>query len=219
MQRAAACHVFVRSKFHRFGNTSGGRRRGQSPLGIRRVEIRPAHRERVQPKPVCDLVHHAFDPDHTLRPTEAAKRCGRRGIGAQPVRVDARGGQVVGIVCVQHRAVGDGDRQVLAPAAAGELFEGDALHPASVIESHIVSDAEVVAFAGDDHVVVAVVTHFCGATGLRGDQCAGDGQGVALAFLATEPAAHAPHLDPHGVHRYAQRMRDLVLDLGRVLGR
>jgi hypothetical protein len=75
-----------------------------------------------------------------------------------------------------------------------------------------------VALAGDDHVVVAVVAHLRGPPRERRDHRAGAGERVALAFLAAEAAAHAPHLDADGVHRKTQRLGHLVLDLGRVLG-
>ena len=87
------------------------------------------------------------------------------------------------------------------------------------VETRVVVHPEIVALAGDRHVVIAVVAHARWSPGACCDHSAGDGQGIPLAFLAAKAAAHAPDLDPHGVHRELQRLGDLVLDLGRVLGR
>ncbi len=164
------------------------------------------------------MVHHPLDPHHPLRATEAAEGRGALGIGAQSVRRDAHGGQPIGVVGVQHRAVGHGQGQVLRPAAAGVLGEDDAGDPPRVVEARVIVDAEIVALAGDDHVVVAVVAHLDGAARAGGHQRAGNGERVALAFLAAEAAAHAPRFHPHGMHGHPQRMGDLVLDFRRVLG-
>ncbi len=73
--------------------------------------------------------------------------------------------------------------------------------------------------AGDRHVVVTVITHLGGAARQARHHGTGAGERVALAFLAAKAAAHPAGLDPHGVHRLADGFGDLVLDLGRVLGR
>ena len=86
------------------------------------------------------------------------------------------------------------------------------------VEADAIVDAEVVPLAGDDHVVVAVVAALGGPARQLGDQRRGGGRQVALALLAAEAPAHAAHLDRDGVARHAQHVRDLVLDLARVLG-
>ena len=75
------------------------------------------------------------------------------------------------------------------------------------------------AFAGDHHVVVAIIAHLAGAACFLRDQGAGDGQCVALAFLTAEPAAHPADFNAHGMHRQAKGIGHLVLDFRRVLGR
>ena len=119
---------------------------------------------------------------------------------------------------MQHRPVRDRQRQVLAPAAAHEVAEADTKDAARLIDPRAVFDTEIVPLAGDDHVVVAVIAHLGGPPRQMRHQPAGHGQRIALAFLATEPAAHAAAFDPDRVHRKPKRLGHLVLDLGRVLG-
>ena len=166
-----------------------------------------------------DMVDHPLDPEHPLGAAEAAEGGGRLGVGPQPVALDPHVLQMIGVVGMQHRPVADRQAQVLAPAAAGEVAERDPEDAARPVHPGAVADAEVVALAGDHHVVVAVVAHPDGAAEGAGDDGAGDGERVALAFLAAEAAAHPPHLDPDRVHRQAGRRGHLVLDLGRVLRR
>ena len=85
-------------------------------------------------------------------------------------------------------------------------------------EADAVVDAKVVAFARDDHVIVAVIPHFAGAPRPRGGDGAGNGKRVALTFLATEAAPHPAGLDAHGMHGFAQGFGHFMLDLGGVLG-
>ena len=97
----------------------------------------------------------------------------------------------------------------------GELHPGQL---ALIVKPRTIEDAQIMALAGDHHVIVAVITHLGGPPGAGGHHGAGNGQRIALAFLAAKAAAHPPHLDPHRRHRQVQRMRHLVLNLGRVLG-
>ena len=98
------------------------------------------------------------------------------------------------------------------------MFERHRQNAAHVVIAHVIVDAEIVAFAGDHHVVVAVIAHLAVLAGVSGRDGTGDGERIALAFLAAEPAAHAPGFDAHGMHGFADGVGDLVLDLGRVLG-
>jgi hypothetical protein len=75
-----------------------------------------------------------------------------------------------------------------------------------------------VALAGDEHVVVAVGAQLDRALQLARRSPRGGPQ-RRLRFLAAEAAAHAPALDHDVVRMQAQRMRDHVLHLARVLGR
>ncbi len=154
-----------------------------------------------------------------MRAAKAAKRGGRLRVGAQPVALDPHVVEVVGIARMQHRPVGHRQGQVQRPAAAGEMGELQPQDAAGPVESAAVVDTEIVPLAGDQEIVVAVIAHLAGPPG---DLCCdrtGHGQVVALALLAAEPAAHAPRLHPHRMHRHAERVGHLVLDLGRVLGR
>jgi hypothetical protein len=84
--------------------------------------------------------------------------------------------------------------------------------------SPVVLDVEVVALAGDAHVVIPVEAQLDGLAAAhrqhRGD--AGDLGGLAL--LAAEAAAHAPAFGDHLMHPPAQGMGHHVLHLGGVLG-
>ena len=126
--------------------------------------------------------------------------------------------QRVGVVGVEHRAVGDGAGQIGRIAAARRLVEADAADAAVAVEADVVVDAEIVALAGHLHVVVAVEPELCGPAGLRrGERRDGRDQ-RRLALLAAEAAAHAAHLHRDGVVGQAEHLGDGVLDLGRVLG-
>ena len=192
---------------------------GQSPQRVCAigVEVHPAHIEGLAPEPMGDVVHHPLDPHHPLGPAKAAKRGGGLRVRLQPVAHDPDVFEVIGVVGMEHRPVGHGDRKVLGPAAAGVLRELDPEDPAIRIHARAVVDPEVVALAGDREIVVAVVAHLGGPSRARRHQGAGDGERVALALLAAKAAAHPPHLDPNRVHRHPECVGHLVLDLGRVL--
>ena len=187
--------------------------------GHRLVIIDLANLDRVHPEGVGHMVHHPLDPENPLRSAKAAIGGGGLGIGLEPVRGDPRGGQEIGVVGMEHGAVGHRDRQIKRPAAAGVLGEIDAQNATVLVIGHIIVDPEIVPLAGDGHVVVAIIAHLGGAARLGCHHGAGTGQRIALAFLAAKAAAHPAGLDPHGVHWLADRLGDLVLDLGRVLGR
>jgi uncharacterized membrane protein YsdA (DUF1294 family) len=78
---------------------------------------------------------------------------------------------------------------------------------------------EVVALAGDHHVVVAVRTQLDRAQQLPCSQRRAACEQTRLRFLAAEATAHAAAFDQHVVRRHAQRVRDHVLHFGRVLRR
>ena len=84
--------------------------------------------------------------------------------------------------------------------------------------AHAILDPQIMPLAGDHHVIVAVIAHLAGAPRGMGGHGAGDGQSVALRFLAAKAAAHPARLHPHRRHRQMQRMGHLVLNLSRMLG-
>ena len=106
---------------------------------VRRFIVVPAAQlDRVQPQFMRGVIHHPFDPDHALRAAEPAIGGGGLGVGLQPVALDPRIGQQIGVVRMQHRAVGDGQGQVLRPAADGVVQERDTLNMAVLIKSGLV---------------------------------------------------------------------------------
>jgi len=70
-----------------------------------------------------DFIHHPFDPKHPLGAAKPAKGGGALGVGFQPVRGDPDMVQQVGIIRMQHGAVGHGQGEILRPAAAGVMCE------------------------------------------------------------------------------------------------
>ena len=127
--------------------------------------------------------------------------------------------KMIGIIRVQHGAVGDRQREVHGPATAGVMGEIQRRNAARIVEARIIGDAEIVPLACDHHVVVAVIAHFAGRDRVPCRDGAGHGQRVALALFPAKAAAHAPRLHAHGVHGSAEGLSDLVLDFGGVLGR
>ncbi len=184
-----------------------------------RVEVGAPHRHGIAVQMPGDVVDHPLDADHALRPAEAAEGGVRRGVGLEQVRSDARRRQVVGIVGVAQGAIGNRTRQVERHAAAHGVLEGDAENMALVVEAGGIVDAEVVTLAGDAEIVVAVVAQHHGTAGLSREKCCDGSRQIALGLLAAERAAHAPDLDRYRMIGHAERGRDLVLDLGRVLRR
>ncbi len=183
------------------------------------VEVQLADFQRVFADGVGDFLDDAFGGDHALRAAEAPESGVGDGVGLQRqgLRVDRL--VEVGVVAVEQRAVGDRAGEVGGEAAAGGEQEIDALDAAFVVEADAVIDLEVVALAGDDHVVVAVGAQLGGAAGLLGDQGRRGGEQVRLGFLAAEGSAHAPDFDGDGVGGDVQHVGDDVLDLAGVLGR
>ena len=91
-------------------------------------------------------------------------------------------------------------------------------HAPLIIYSGTVTDPHVMPFSGDDHIIVAVIAHFARPPGGAGSHRTGDGQSVALTFLAAKAAAHPAHFDPDGRHRHMQGMGHFVLNFRRMLG-
>ena len=163
--------------------------------------------------------HRLFHAQNTLRTAKAAIGGVALGIGAQPVAFNAQRGHEIGPVGMKHGAVADRQRQIGRPATADMMHEIGRHQPPLGIGADLVGNAEIMPFASNGHVVVAVVAHLAGPGGGLRHHRTGDGQRVSLAFLAAKPPAHAPHFHPHVMQRQPQRMGHLVLDLAGVLGR
>ena len=192
---------------------------GRDVAVIDAVEVALADLQRVEADRVGDLLQHPFACHHALRAAEAAKGGVGDGVGLERQRAQLDRRQPIAVVGVEQAAVGDRAREVGRPAAARGEGHVETLDQAVAVEAHLVVDDEVVALAGDHHVVVAVGPALGRAAGLLGDQRAQAGEQVALRLLAAEGAAHAADLDRDRVRGDAQHLGDHVLDLGRVLGR
>src|SRR5690606_33976751 len=114
-------------------------------------------------------------------------------------RGEAHVGEVVAVVGMEQRAVGDRAGEIRRPAAARRVGHVYGEYAPRLVKSDLVVDEKVVALAGDDEVVVAVGADFGGAARLLGDQGGGHGEEVALGFLAAEGTAHATQLGGDGV--------------------
>ena len=99
--------------------------------------------------------------------------------------------KVVAVVDMQHRAVVDRAGVVGAVAAARGQHHVQAQDAPAVIEAAVVVDAEVVALAGDDHVVVAIGAQLDRALQLERGQRGALREDAGVALLAAERPAHA----------------------------
>ncbi len=166
-----------------------------------------------------DVVHHPLDPDDTLRAAKTAIRGIRHGVGFQTMREYPYVRQVVCIIRMQHGAVGHGQGQVHRPAAFGELFKDHRLQATVIVKSRFVINAEVMPFARDDHIIIAVIAHLGRTVQTHRNHGTSDCQRIALTFLAPKTTAHTAGFNAHGVHGNAQGLGHFMLDFSRVLRR
>nr|GEU28080.1 hypothetical protein [Tanacetum cinerariifolium] len=182
------------------------------------IEIEAADIERVAPQVAGDVVDDVFDGDGALRAAEAPERRVGLGVGLAAAGQDFHVRQIIRVVEVADGACGNRAGQVGRVAGAQRHVHLGGQDLAGVVVTHLVLVEEAVALAGDQHVVVAV--------GAQLDRAFQPGRRNAgrrrpkrrLRFLAAEAPAHAPALDLHLVRMHAQRMRDHVLHLARMLG-
>ena len=182
------------------------------------IEVALAHVERIEPGHEPDLVHRPLDADHPLRPAEAAEGGVGDRVGLQAAGMDAGGLEVIGVVGMEHRPVGDGGGEIAGIAAAHDMRKVRSVDRPVRGKAEIVVDPHLVALAGHLHVVVAVEAAFRRPPGLCRDEGRDGGEQRRLTLLAAEAAAHAPELHRHGVVRDPQHLGDVVLDLGGMLG-
>ena len=183
------------------------------------VEVALADVQRVLAGGEGDLLDQALAPEHALRPAEAAEGRVGDGVGLQRLRGQVHRRIEVAVVGVEQRPVGDRAREVGGPAAARGIGHLHRLDRARLVEAGLVVDQEVVALAGDDHVVVAVGPELRRPAGRLGDQGRDHGEEAALALLAAEGPTHAPDLDRDRARGHAQHLGHHVLDLAGMLGR
>ena len=192
------------------------RPRPAHPVGV--VKVQQPHIQRLTAHGMGNVIQHPLDPHHALRAAKAAIGGGALGVGAQPVAFDADIAQVIAIVGMQHGPVRHRQGQILAPAAAEEMRELHPQNPPLSVMADAIGNPQIMPLAGDHHVIVAVIAHLAGPPRGARRHGAGNGQSVALRFLAAKAAAHPARLHPHRRHRQMQRMGHLVLNLGRMLG-
>ena len=75
------------------------------------------------------------------------------------------------------------------------------------------------AFASNHHIVIAIIAHLAGASGMSCSDGAGNGQCVALAFLSPKRTAHPPHFNADILHLKTQSIGNLMLYFAGVLRR
>ena len=120
---------------------------------------------------------------------------------------------------MEHRPISNRQRQILCPATAGVVFYINGLDQTIAVKTTGIVDPKIVPFARNDHVVVAIITHFTGFSRLQRRDCTSNSKRITLALFAAKPSSHSTGFNPNGVHRFADCMCNFVLDLGRVLGR
>ena len=173
---------------------------------------------RITPDGHGDLINDAFNRDHALRPAKTTKRRVGHKIGFAAVRPDFDIAKVIGVVGMEHRPISNRRRQISRKTAIGGILDIQPANPPVIIKADIIIDNEIMAFAGHDHVVIAIKTELGRTSGFgrnNGGQCR---PLHGLCFLAAKPAAHAAHFDRNRIGRTAQHIGNIVLHLGRMLG-
>ncbi len=127
--------------------------------------------------------------------------------------------QEIAVVGVEHGAVIDRKRQVGRTTTPRRQIQLQRTDPSCLIEGHIIVGFEIVALAGQHHVVVAIGAELGRPIGLSSDKRTGGGKQRGLGFLAAESAAHAPNFDGNISAAAAKQVRHEVLNLRRMLGR
>ncbi len=220
--RAPACIIAIDGQFlDQIANTvvADGLVVGRDVAGRGPVEVAPAHLQRIEAAREGHLLDHPFRRHHALRAAEAPEGRVRDRVGAVGPRGQVDGGVVVAIVGVEQGAVGDRPREVGCPAAAGGEGHVDGVDPAVLVEADRVVAFDIVALAGDDHVVVAVRPNLGRAPRRLGHQRRDAGKEVRLALLAAEAPAHTPHLGGDGGIDGAEHLGDEGLSLRGMLRR
>src|SRR5262249_46814781 len=122
----------------------------------------------------------------------------RHRVGLASVRFDSNVFEEIGVIAVEDSTVGYCRRQVEAIPATKLLDELDAEDAAAVVEADVVVDLELVALAGDAHVVVTIEPDLARPAGFPRRQRRDDGKQVRLRLLAAERTAHATDIHRDG---------------------
>src|SRR5579862_582964 len=191
--------------------------RGVARIGA--VEIEFADFERIFVKLARHAIDDCFDDRHALRTAETAEGGIRWQIGLAYLADDAEIWNEIRVIGMEHCAFHDGVRKIGRTAAIAEQVDVYGKEPAVAIERRFVFREEAVAFAGDDHVFIAVEADLDRPlrriAKQRGPACVM----IPLRFFAAEAAAHAPHFDDHVMFPDAQHLGNSGLRFGWVLRR
>ncbi len=186
---------------------------------IETIEIDAPYVERITAQRTGNVVQNRLDHHHALGSAEAAKGGIRHGVGLAAMRRDLDVFQVVGIVDVKHGAIVHGAGKIRrVPAARGE-HHGQRKQAPLVIEAGLAVRDEVMAFAGHQHVGIAIEPQLDRSAALARQHSGGGGDEGGLALLAAESAAHAPALDHDAIGGLLQGMRHDVLYFSGMLRR
>ena len=104
------------------------------------IKIRSPHDFRREPESARDAIDDFLDHQHSLRPAETAKGGvrGEIGFGDAPAEFDVR--NVVGVVEMEHGAIGHRTREIERPAAIGIRVRSS---PRGAVPSSIKADARI----------------------------------------------------------------------------
>ena len=118
---------------------------------------------------------------------------------------------------MEHRAVGHRARQIGAEAAIGGHRQTQALQATGIIKTDLVAVEKRVAFARDQKILIAVVTHLDRTFEFVSRHRRPHRRMTGLGLFAPKATAHALAGDAHRVEIHPQGMRHPMLHLGRVL--
>ena len=129
--------------------------------------------------------------EHALGATKAAEGGGALGVGFATMADQFQSRDVITVVDVQTSAVVD--RAGVIGAVPATRHQGDVgTQNATVgVKTHFVIDAEIMALAGDGHVVVAVDAQLDRLLQLEGRQSRALAEDAGVALFAPKAAAHA----------------------------
>ena len=142
-----------------------------------------------------NVFENRFNDQHPLRSAKAAEGRVRHCVGFAREALKPHVWQVVAIVAVAKGPSQDTDAEVgdvTRPHGHGDV---DAIDTAVGIETNIIAEQEIMAFARDDHVIVTTKAQLDGLARFCRCQCRRCRDDRWLTFFAAKPAAHATHFD------------------------
>ena len=131
------------------------------------VIVDDPHIKRIAANRHGDFIDDPFNRNHALRPAKASKRGIGHQIGFAAIGPDFDIAKEISIVGMEHRTITDRGRQIGRETAIGSILNIQPANPTIIIKTDIIFDDKVMAFAGHDHVIIAIQTHFRRATGFN----------------------------------------------------